>query len=434
VKETKDNFQKLILPNGLTVLLYKMDSVLSVYIACYIKSGPLWEESDERGVAHFCEHLAFDGTKNLSTSLAVSEYAQGIGAFTNASTNLTSTKFWIKSAYNNFGASLQLLHDLIFEPRLNDKDIEKEKLVITSEYNDWWQNPDNSFNYNSLQKRFKGSGQLYSRRSLGTPETISKLSKDVIIIWQNRYYRPNNMILSIVGNFEFNKVKHNLEKTFNLESKGKIPVEPKINLNDYSDINIYLEEEKRSQIRFFVNYPAFGWRDVTRKEEMELGLLSHLLGSGQSSRLFTRLREVEHVTYSISSNMTLYPHLGFFEIYGTVPADKVECSLKIIREEIENICKNEVTDKEMALSRKVFASGCLMKFESPESIANYLVSEEADFGEIHLPQYYVDISERLEAKDIQNLALRILSDKRINISLFGDVKNIKTEKLKGIFN
>ena len=78
--DTSVNFKKVILPNGLTVLLYKMDGVMSLYASLNVKVGAIYENKNERGISHFTEHAHQLGTKSFPTRLDEAREAQRIGA------------------------------------------------------------------------------------------------------------------------------------------------------------------------------------------------------------------------------------------------------------------------------------------------------------------------------------------------------------------
>lgn len=424
---------RFVLPNGLPVILYPMPSVRSIFALLYVRVGAVYESPKLKGLSHFTEHTCFLGTKKYPTPLKLSQTEENYGASFNGSCDRFSTSYWIRFPSNNFQTCLNLLHELVFEPILETKRVSNERSVVMSEFNDFWHDPDQRFAYEVWQRRFRIKDHPYGWRALGVPETIEKLNKESVISWREKYYQPSNMVLVMAGNLNAKNAEKMIGKVFAGKQGGQKASEPKFASDDYSGFSFYHQKEDRPQIRFSFSFPAFGWREVTRKKEMALGILSHLFGGGSASRLFQRLREKEKFVYHISSYSHLVGWMGEFGISGSVPVEKLWPAMTAIKEEIEKLVKNGLGDKEIRIAKNYLAASALMRFDNPESIANSLAGQEFDEEEIWLPERFIEEGKKITRVELNNLAREVFDFRRINIGLLGEIPVETLKDVKKIF-
>jgi predicted Zn-dependent peptidase len=429
----KQPFQKIILPNKLTILLYQMKSVLSVHAILFVRVGAIYENPKLRGISHFTEHVSFLGTKKYPTPLALSQRAEALGIAYNAWTNRFSTRYWTSFPYTNIKGGFDFLYEFALEPLVRLDDVEKEKGVVLSEFNDFWHHPDRRFEHEAWRKRFKQKEHPYSYRALGIPETIKNIKRENIHAWRKKYYNPANMILSIAGNVDKKIILKASEKAFSKKATGIKSQEPKFSSNDYSGFSTYVLKEKRPQIRFLLSFPAFGWKEAGRSKRLKLQLLNHIFGRGPASRLFQRLREKERLVYRVGSIINLHTWMGAITIGGSTPLEKLPLALKIIREELDKLSQKGVTDKEIELAKSYVNASSLMRFDNPESIVYFFGQQVFNEEKIWFPEDYIRETNKITKAQLNRLAKEIVDYSKINISLLGDVSETTAKKIEKIF-
>lgn len=426
-------YKRFVLPNKLTILFYPMKAVLTAFAVLYVRVGAIYEKQNERGVSHFTEHAALLGTKKYPSPLEISQVEENIGARFDGETNRFGTQYWIRLPHTNIDNGIELLHQLVFEPLLNEEAIFKERSVVLSEFNDYWHNPDRRFEHEVWRRRFKQEEHPYSYRAVGIPQTIQQFNKKSVLSWREKYYHPANMVLSIAGNLKDKEVSRVIETKFRKEKKGTKAKEPKFSPNDYSGFSISFQEEVRPQIRFSLTFPAFGWRQFPRRKELEIRLLNHIFGGGPASRLFQRLREKERFVYRTGSAVNLHPWMGVFEIWGSVPIEKLIPAMEAVREEIDKLVKSGVSEQEMRQAKNFLSAWTLMKFDNPESIAYFFASEEFNEEEIWLPEKYIEEAEKIKKGEVNDLAKKIFDYSKFNIGLLGKIPSKTLKELEKIF-
>jgi len=426
-------YKEIVLPNKLKLLLYPMESVLSVHLVTFVRVGAVYEKEKERGISHFTEHMPFLGTKKFQGPLALSRQELKIGAKDNGWTDRFNTRYFVILPYLNIAKGIELLYQLVFKPLLKKSDVEKEKGVILSEFNDFWHNPDLRFNYETWRKRFKQKKHPYSYRAVGIPDTINSITQKDILSWREKYYNPSNMILSIVGKFDENKTIKIIENTFAKENAGLKAKEPKFNTKDYSNFLVFRQKEPRQQIKFFISFPAFGRKEISRTKRIQLHLLNHIFGEGSASRLFQTLREKERLVYRIGSDLHLHTWMGALEIWGSTPIQKLLPAMKLIKQEIDKIVEDGVSQKEIKLSRNYINAITLMRFDNPESITYYFGYQAFDEEEIWFPEDYTREANKITKNELDELAREIIDYKKVNISLMGNVPQKTLKSVENIF-
>lgn len=424
----KHPYKEVTLPNKLRVLVYPMESVMSVHAVLYVKVGAVYEKPELRGISHFTEHMAFLGTKKFPSPLTFSQAVQRYGARANGFTSRFSTRYWVSLPYSNIAEGIDLINQLAFEPLIKNEDVNKEKGVILSEYNDFWHNPDRKFSYESWRKIFKQKEHPYGLHVFGTPNTIKAIKKADILSWRKKYYSPTNMILSIAGNVKADQIIKIVEKKIGKAKQGVKMTEPEFSTKDYSTFSIFHQKESRPQINFALSFPAFGRKEFERKKRLKIRLLNNIFGVGWASRLFQKLREKQRLVYRIRSSTILLNWMGALEIGGSVPIAKLIPAMKSLKEEIDKIKATGVSQKEIDLSRNHMNSLTLMRFDNPESIAYYFGYQVFEEEKVWFPEDYMREINKVKKPELDQLAQEIFDYSKVNISLMGEVpeKTLKT--------
>src|SRR5271154_3511758 len=127
--------KKIILPNGLRVVLVPQASSLAASVLILVEAGSEYETKRVNGVSHFLEHMTFKGTKNRPRPGMIAEELAALGAQSNAFTGQEYTGYWAKSESRKLPKILEIVSDLYLNPVFAPEEIEKERGVIVEELN-----------------------------------------------------------------------------------------------------------------------------------------------------------------------------------------------------------------------------------------------------------------------------------------------------------
>lgn len=332
--------QKFTLDNGIQAVLDNMPYMRSVSIGIFIKSGSVYENEQNNGIAHFIEHMLFKGTKNRS-ALQISEEADELGGTLNAYTAEECTCLYIKVLSEDISRALDLLLDIAFEPVFDADAIENEKKVILEEISGAEDNPEDAAQEMLMSNMFKG--HPIGMPVLGSAANVKSFTKDKLEAFYQKQYTPQNMIISVAGHFNENDVKeiiYNKAAHIKAESSKNVII-PSAHIFG----GIYRGIRDIEQLQLVAGYPCASRFD---DELYSFTLLSAILSGDSSSRLFRRLREENGLVYNVDAAAAEYSTNGVFVISTGFSAKNADKVISIIRNEIHDILQNGVTSAETA--------------------------------------------------------------------------------------
>ena len=200
------------LPNGVQIVHRKTTSPV-VYVGIMIGAGTRHELPNENGMAHYIEHCVFKGTEHY-TARQIINHIEGIGGEINAYTTKEETTFYAATLRNHFRTTLHLLADMVLHPTFNKKETDKEVTVILDEIESYNDSPSELIYDDFENMVFEGSS--LAMPILGTKKTLRRISKspDMALNWMKTHYRPERMVLFVLGNVTTQQVISAAEKEF----------------------------------------------------------------------------------------------------------------------------------------------------------------------------------------------------------------------------
>ena len=331
------NFLRKRLKNGMIVVMEKRElPVVSFSITNMYGAG--MEGSKIKGISHFIEHLVFTGTETR-THEDISREIEKKGGILNAFTSHELTSFWFKLPSKHVFAGLDIIADMLLNPTFEKEKFEKEKKVILEEIKMYHDNPQrfihDKIEENLYQKPF-GEGVI------GSDETILALKRDFVFEHFKENYSPQNYIVAIVGDADFEKVCAYLEKAFG--SSGKKSTRINVKERNVSSVEMRAGIDQAHFI-FGMHAPLPG-----TKEFYALEVLDAYLANGMSSKLFLEIREKRGLAYAVKSSINSEKDYSYYSIYVGTTKDKIDEVKKIILEEFGNV-KN-MTAKDLAEAKE----------------------------------------------------------------------------------
>ena len=422
-------YTETTLKNKLKILSYKIDSSYTTNIGIFIKSGTKNEINVNYGCAHFLEHMLFKGTKRRSAR-DIAEIIDGIGGVINAYTTHEFTTFYTKTLKEEAETALDVLYDMITNSLFDREEIEKEKKVILEEINMYEDDP-NSFIQEEFSKNiFKNNELGYS--ILGDKKLIKKISKEILIDYFSAHYRPENMIITVTGNFDESLIE-TIKKLFSYETdkNEKIIIENAENAGHDFGVKIF-ERDNINQIYFAIGMEGIG---KTSPDYNKLVLLNNILGGSSSSHLFQEIREKRSLCYDIGSFTTAYRNTGEFLISGGANMENFEQALEGIFEIIDTISEKGISVNEFNRTKKQIKSQTVMSFENPQNIMFKMAIDYIYNGSFKGIENMVSQIENITFKELEDFIKKYLKKDKFNACFLGPkgTKKIKSkwEELHG---
>lgn len=382
------------LKNGMTVVMEKRDLPL-VSVSITNRFGGAYEKSEIKGVAHFIEHLLFTGTATR-THEDISREIEKKGGVLNAFTANEVTSFWFKLPSEHLFAGLDILTDMLKNPRFDPKKFEKEKKVIIEEIKMYHDTP--------KQHVFdKAEGNLYEKpfgeNVIGNAKSVSGLKRDFVAGFFKKNYSPENYVVTVVGKADFEKVCEYFAKNF--EKEGKKPEIVKIKLK-----NTKTTEERLGldQAHFvFANHaPIMG-----TPESYALEVLNAYLADGMSSKLFLKIREEKGLAYTVRGGINSEKSYSYYTIYVGTTKEALPVVEKIIVEEFENVKNMTAKDLDEAKER-VIGLKKVMSEESANTMNEIMYYEILGKAEDYYK--YEEMVKKVSLEQVKQLAVSLIKD------------------------
>jgi len=403
-------YRKIILDNGIRVVSEEIPFVHSVALGVWVRAGSRNETEENHGVSHFIEHLLFKGTEKRSAR-EIAEALESVGGVLNAFTTKEYTCFYTRVLAEHLDLAIDVLSDMLFNPRFSLEDIEKEKKVILEEIKMYEDSPDELVH--DLFAQTVWPGHPLGRAILGTFQSIEGLNRDQICNYYHKHYNAQNIVLAAAGNFKTEELEEKLATAF---GQRELPGEPVIYYPPQGRPGVSINIKDTEQVQICLGTPGLAQDD---RDIYALQALNNILGGGISSRLFQLIREDNGLAYSVYSYHAGYVDTGLFTVYaGTSPSNfrqVVELILKQLA-----LLKNEgVTEKELKRTKDQIRGNLLLNQENVSHRMSRLGKTELSFGRVITTEEVIENLDKVTMEDVQRVAQNLFSVQNLSLTTLG---------------
>lgn len=405
------DLNKYTLENGINLITIKKDTQLAS-INLGVKIGSIYEKKENRGIAHFVEHMLFKGTKNRNNEKLNEELEARAGEY-NAYTDYTSTVYSITALREEFIKSLELISDMVKNSNFPQEELEKERGVILAEIRTSKDDIEDYSYRKTMECAFKESPIRIN--TIGTDESVKSFNREDLLKFYKSYYVPNNVYITVVSSMEHDDVFQLVKEHFaNWDSKEvvreDIICEKNIPLKKYS----YKKDIEQSTIIYLYTF-----HNLSKKEELALRILNYKLGESANSLLFRKLREEKGLAYDVYSELDATKNVKILNIYTAVNEEDVDESINVIENTINDIINKKIIldDTSIALMKKVLKTAVVQTLEDSTELGNYILHQVMDNEDIY--EFVDDMNnmKTIKGEDIYKVAEKVLKNPTIHILL-----------------
>jgi predicted Zn-dependent peptidase len=397
------------LDNGITVALEVLPHLHSFSAGIWIKTGSVHETETQAGLAHFLEHLFFKGTdtRNVHELMAAIE---GRGGHLNAFTSREYTCLYVKMLDKHLPVGIEVLADLFKNSCFGDW--EKERNVILEEIASVEDTPDE--HVHDLLSAYHWPNHALGRSISGSHDTVAKLTRDDVVDYFNTWYYPENVVISLAGNFDPETAFQRIQEEFGvIPAKG---AEPDPELEPQFRHGVEPVDSAISQTHLAMAFPGPSLGDM---ERYTCSVVGSVLGGGSTSRLFERIREDEGLAYSIYAYNSHYAATGLLGIYAATAPGQCGHALQLIYEELRKICEEPLTAEELEMNMEQIKGGMLMALESTFTRMSRMAKSLMHYDRVVPVQEILDNIDAVRIEDIQNFAQRTFTPKQCALVILG---------------
>jgi zinc protease len=409
---TKTKPEKMVLPNGLTILLKEDHSSKTIALEGYIKGGVWLEEEKNAGICNFTTAMLLKGTKDYSAD-QLAQKIDSLGIDLNTQTSPDYSRLSLLTTAETFEDGLRLFVQPLFYPVFPEKELERMRTDIIAQIRRVRDLSYDLTNQEFAREIYQKSP--YRRSILGNEETVSQLSSEDLKKFHNQTFVPANIVLSLVGDFNPEEMK-NLIKSI-LEKIPFAPA-PKFSLIDEpsqkKEKSLIIPEEKL-QVTF--NLGRMGV-SVTHPDFLPLKLVERIL----SSRLFFKYVYEEGMAYRMWTYMQSRLGSAPFTFEMGVSAENFSKAENGILNEVKALLKSSLSDKEVESAKANLLSGFYLSQQTNTDQAKTMAFYElSGLGYLYGEQY-PDLVSKVKSEELMQAAKKYLDPEKFTLVAVGKVK------------
>lgn len=408
------DYNTTTLPNGLRII-HKPSVSPVVYCGYEINAGTRDELAGEEGMAHFCEHTTFKGTRRRR-AWHILNCLESVGGDLNAFTNKEDTVYYAAILRDHTARAIDLLTDIVFHSQYPQAEIDKEVEVICDEIESYNDSPAELI-YDDFENMIFKNHPL-GHNILGNAEQLRTYKTEDALRFTKRYYRPENAIFFIYGDIDFKKVVRLIQKATADLNGGEPLTDKKEDIvchNTYKPQELIIDKSTH-QAHVMIGNKAY---DVFDERRIALYLLNNMLGGpGMNARLNLALRERNGLVYTVESSIVSYSDTGLWCVYfGCDPHDVKRC-LRLVHKELDRLMQRPLSDSQLSAAKKQLKGQIAVACDNRESFA-------LDFGKSFLHYgWEKDVIalfqhiDRLTPKDLSDVACDIFAPNNLTTLIY----------------
>lgn len=412
-----ENSKNLIsgkLENGIHYYIYKNNKPENkAMLNLVVKTGSLMEEDNEQGIAHFMEHMAFNGTTKFEKNEMI-KYLQSIGLSfggdLNAYTSFDRTvyKLLVPTTPKELEDGIEVLREWASEATLSPQEIDSEKKVVIEE---WRLRQGLAQRLGDVQKKalFEGS-RYFDRFPIGLPEIINGADQNLVKGFYQKWYQPENISIVAVGDFDTNQIENFIHKYFNYQGtqKGKTPKEH--SLKKLKNKYVVFSDDEIRYNTFTITKILD--RDVIKDEKsMKNSIIDQLLFNILNTRLNNLQKEsdtpfLQSLVYKYDINNSQ----DIFSAVAVIKNNKLSEGITLLNNFLKSSAKNGVTDYELELEKENLINNYKNLVTNKESITHKTYADSL-VEHVMSGECFIDIDEEF---NIYSTLIKNITTKDLN--------------------
>jgi predicted Zn-dependent peptidase len=411
------DFKKIILPNGLRLILAPQPGSLATTVAVAVEAGSKYETKDINGLSHFLEHMCFKGTQKRPRSIDISSELDGLGANYNAFTSQEMTAYYVKARNESLEKILDIIADIYLNPIFNPKEIDNERGVIIEEINMYEDTPQRRVH--DLFMRLVYGDQPAGWDVAGRKEVIARLTREDFLKYRNEHYLAPATTVVIVGGFDERDIEKKIADYFGgLRGGKKSEKAPVLESQDKPAELIKVKDS--DQTHLVMGFRAFSLFD---KRRFALEVLADILGSGFSSRLWQRIREQMGAAYYVGAGVDLYSDHGLVRMWAGVDHKKLEEVIRAGLEEFARLRDEKVSTAELERAKEHLVGNLFLSLETSDELAFYYGLQEIQNLPLLTPAALAQEIKAVTAEEIQAVACALFRNEGLNFAVIGPLQD-----------
>ena len=332
----------------------------------------------------------------------------------NAGTDRELTIYWCKVARPHFATSLEVLVDMLLNSLFDPVEIEKERQVIIEEINMSLDSPQQRASM--LIDEILWPEHPLGRDIAGSRESVSAISREMILDYLSGYYQPGNAVLAIAGDISQLDIIGTI-KDITGEWYGPRTGPDYARYERKAGRQIKIDRRDTEQTHLMIGLPGLSIFDPDR---FKLDLLNVVLGEGMSSRLFSEIRDNLGLAYSIYSFTEHLLDTGAVTISAGVDTRNLKVAIQAIIKELSRL-REPIPEKELVKAKEFSKGRILLRLEDSRAVTGWMGGQEILTGEVLTVDEVIAMIDAITADELCKLAARLMDGEKPRLAVVGPV-------------
>jgi predicted Zn-dependent peptidase len=406
INAQKVEFEEYDLDNGMHVILHQDNSAPVVTTAVMYHVGAKDEQPDRTGMAHFFEHLLFEGTQNIGKGEWF-KLVSSNGGRNNANTTDDRTYYYEIFPSNKLALGLWMESERLLHPIIGQDGVDTQNEVVKEEKRLRVDNqPYSRFLENVKKNIFKK--HPYKGTTIGEMKHLDAATLEEFLAFNKKFYVPNNATLVVAGDINVDTTKRMIQDYFGPIPRGEA-IERIVVQEDPITVPISAKAyDPNIQIPAIIT--AYRTPSMKTRDSRVLDMVSSYLSSGKSSILYKKLVDTKKMTLQVGAINLSQEDYGTYILYG-LPQGETELAdiVKEIDEEIVKIQTDLISERDYQKLQNKFENNFVNSNASVEGIANSLARYNVLFGDTNLINTEIEIYRSITKEEIREVAKKYLN-------------------------
>lgn len=418
------DIKRKVLSNGLTVLHVERHNLPIVTVTLLIKASSVNEPVAKAGLANLAAGLLTEGTKKRK-AIDISDEIEFIGAALNASVDSDFTTINLSVLKKDAAKGFEIFSDVLLNPIFVTEEIERNREQIKGGLKQNEEDP-----HFVASKAFKNAifgEQPYGRLVKGSVESIDNIRREDILRFHSDYYRPNNSIISVVGDLTAKELASLIKRFLSEWKPSDIPKTAAIHKAEKARKTVLIEKDI-TQANILIGHEGLRREDP---DYYAVLVMNYILGGGGfSSRLMQTVRDEMGLAYDIHSYFSPNKFGGIFEVGVQTKSESANAVITEVLKQIRLIRTEHVADKELEDARAYLTGSFPRKLDTNKKIAGFMASMEFfSLGFDYIEKYpkYINSVTR---EDLLRVAKKYLDPERYVLVVVANQKTAKIESIE----
>ncbi len=330
-----------VMGNGIRVIMEQMPYHQSISIGVFINAGSVNETPQNNGIAHVIEHMLFKGTTSRS-AIDIANDMTMVGGNLDAFTSKDCTCIYVRTLETYIEAAVDIVADMLQNSVFDEEDLKKELGVILEEMDMYDDSPEDLV-HEQLQKAVWKDHPLGYIIS-GEKRVVRNFTRQQVLEFFEEHYVGENMMISIAGAFDPEKMMELFERSFAGIKRGRAVKEVKAPIYHPT---LWFKQKDIEQVHLDIAYDSCVNDSPDR---YALTIANSILGGNMNSKLFMEIRENLGLTYAIYSYGSSYNQAGLFQIYAAMNPSQTQAVIENIQKVIDQMKEKPLKPQEMQMA------------------------------------------------------------------------------------